>query len=133
MQDSELLKQAAQASKASYSPYSGYKVGAALLCEDGSIYTGCNVENISYGGTICAERTAVVKAVSEGKTRFVKIAVSVSGKEYGIPCGLCLQFLSEFVAADFEVICGNCEGDFVKYSFDKIMPAVFKSASVKHI
>ena len=133
MQNIELLQQAAVAREAAYSPYSGYNVGAALLCEDGTVYTGCNVENISYGGTICAERTAVVKAVSEGRKLYNKIAISVSGDEPGIPCGICLQFLSEFVGPDFIIICGNCRNEFTVYSFTQIMPAVFQSAAVNRV
>lgn len=133
MQNVELLQKAAVAREAAYSPYSGYKVGAALLCEDGTVYTGCNVENISYGGTICAERTAVVKAVSEGRKRYTKIAISVSGDEPGIPCGICLQFLSEFVSSDFTIICGNCLNKFTSYSFSQIMPTVFQSTAVKRV
>ena len=131
MQDLDLLQLAAGAREMAYSPYSGYKVGVALLCEDGTVYTGCNVENISYGGTICAERTAVVKAVSEGRKQYIRIAISVSGEEPGIPCGICLQFLSEFVGADFALICGNCRNEFTVYSFAQIMPAVFQSIAVK--
>jgi len=133
MQNIELLRRAAGAREAAYSPYSGYNVGAALLCEDGTVYTGCNVENISYGGTICAERTAVVKAVSEGRTRYTKIAIAVSGNEPGIPCGICLQFLSEFVDRDFTIICGNCRNEFTVYSFAQIMPAVFQSTAVNRV
>lgn len=133
MQNIELLQQAAVAREAAYSPYSGYNVGAALLCEDGTVYTGCNVENISYGGTICAERTAVVKAVSEGRKQFSKIAISVSGDEPGIPCGICLQFLSEFVGPDFMIICGNRHNEFKVYSFTQIMPAVFQSTAVNRV
>lgn len=131
MQDKDLLAQAAAAREAAYAPYSGYLVGAALLCVDGTVYTGCNVENISYGGTICAERTAVVKAVSEGHKTFVKIAISVSGSEPGIPCGICLQFLSEFAGPDFKVICGNNQNEYTCYAFSEIMPAVFQAATVK--
>jgi cytidine deaminase len=80
LSDPELLKRAAEAKEMAYAPYSGYRVGAALLCNDGSVVTGCNVENISFGATICAERCAVVKAVSEGKRDFKKNAISVSGR-----------------------------------------------------
>ncbi|MFA7637494.1 MAG: cytidine deaminase [Monoglobales bacterium] len=127
MTDRELLEIAEKMKDKSYAPYSGYRVGAALLCGDGSVETGCNVENISYSGTICAERTAFVKAVSEGKKEFLKLAISVSGDEVGIPCGICLQFLSEFVSGDFEVICGNKSGEYKKYPFSKLLPIVFRA------
>ena len=100
----ELIRQAMEARKNSYSPYSGFQVGAALLCEDGTVYTGCNVENAAYGPTNCAERTAVFKAVSEGKREFKRIAI-VGGHEgesvAPTPCGVCRQVLSEFCKPSF--------------------------------
>ena len=95
MSDEQLLLIAKEASKNSYSPYSGICVGAALETESGKIYTGVNVENSSYGGTICAERTAFVKAVSEGERKFKRIAVAGSINNL-VPCGICRQFMSEF-------------------------------------
>ena len=91
-----LLKEAITAQKKAYSPYSKFKVGAALLTKDGKIFTGCNVENVSYSMTICAERAAVFKAVSEGHTDFEAIAVSASSDEAIYPCGACRQVLAEF-------------------------------------
>ena len=87
----------------SYSPYSGYRVGAALLCGDGSVVTACNVENVSYGLTMCAERAAVARAVSEGKRDFVTIAIASDGSETVTPCGACRQVLAEF-APDLRVV-----------------------------
>ena len=103
-----LMAAALMAMQHAYAPYSSFCVGAALLCEDGSIYTGCNVENASYGATICAERTALVKAVSEGKRRFCALAIcggkdGVLNDKPCVPCGVCRQMLSEFCDADFEV------------------------------
>ena len=104
----KLIQAAKQAMVTAYAPYSGYHVGAALLCADKTIYTGCNVENASYGATICAERTAFCKAVSEGKRDFTAIAI-VGGKD-GIPseavcspCGVCRQVMREFCGDDFIV------------------------------
>lgn len=94
--DYELMQAAEAACENAYAPYSGFKVGAALLTGDGRIYTGCNVENSSYGAAICAERTAAVKAVSEGCVRFSAIAVTNSKGGLTYPCGICRQFLSEF-------------------------------------
>ncbi len=91
-----LLEQAKKAAQQAYSPYSGYRVGAALLCENGSIYTGCNVENASYSLTICAERNAVFKAVSDGQRDFSAIAIYVDSEEIFPPCGACRQVLAEF-------------------------------------
>jgi len=90
-----------------YCPYSGYRVGAALLAEDGAAYGGCNVENASYGGTICAERTALVKAISEGARRFCALAVATANG--GTPCGICRQFLYEF-APDLHIILVDAAG-----------------------
>jgi len=109
----------------SYSPYSRFPVGAALACADGSVYTGCNIENAAYGPSVCAERVAVFKAVSEGKREFVRIAVAASTKKFCAPCGVCRQVLQEF-APDLEVILVNCDGetkeltqrDLLPYSFD---------------
>ncbi len=91
-----LLEQAKAASEKAYVPYSGYRVGAALLCSDGSVFTGCNVENASYSLTLCAERVAVVKAVSAGWKDFSAIAIYVEDDELFPPCGACRQVLAEF-------------------------------------
>ena len=104
----KLLKKAASAREAAYVPYSKYAVGAALLCEDGRIYTGCNIENATFTPTVCAERTAFFKAVSEGERRFVMIAI-VGGKVgesagFAPPCGVCRQVMAEFCRDNFEII-----------------------------
>ena len=103
MTDRELMEMAAQAAKNAYVPYSRFPVGAALECSDGTVFTGCNVENAALGSTICAERTAACKAVSEGHTDFVRIAIWGEGKNWCMPCGACRQFLSEF-CTDMEVL-----------------------------
>lgn len=108
MNDMELIGAAMDAMKGAYAPYSGFFVGAALLCENGDVYTGCNVENASYGATCCAERTAVFKAVSEGRLNHKGIAV-VGGKggcvsSFCAPCGVCRQVLAEFASEDFFVL-----------------------------
>ncbi|MDD3052046.1 MAG: cytidine deaminase [Candidatus Cloacimonetes bacterium] len=92
----ELLMKAVEAAKLAYSPYSHYKVGAALLTRKGDIYTGCNIENATYSATICAERTAMVKAISNGERDFVEIAIYVDSEELFPPCGICRQFMAEF-------------------------------------
>ena len=107
MTPEKLCELAKEAMTRSYSPYSGYKVGAALLCKDGTVYTGCNVENASYTPTICAERTAIFKAVSEGHREFAAIAIC-GGKDGVIsgtfpPCGVCRQVMREFCSDDFRV------------------------------
>ena len=110
----ELIEKAKQAMEKAYAPYSGFQVGAALLCADGSIYTGCNIENASFSPTICAERTAFAKAVSEGKRDFK--AIAVCGGKGGVitglctPCGVCRQVMAEFCKEDFQVILVKPDG-----------------------
>ena len=125
MTDRELLIKAQEASLRAYAPYSGFTVGAALECEDGAVFTGCNVENAAYGECICAERTAVVKAVSEGHTAFRRIAVYGTGKNYCMPCGSCRQVLSEF-SPEMEVLCARAEGSYVSHKLNKLLPYSFK-------
>ena len=104
MNDLELYKIAEDARKNAYAPFSGFRVGAALLAEDGKVFTGVNVENSSYGATICAERTAFVKAISEGERKFEAIAIS-AGEVPSLPCGICRQFMYEF-APEIRIITG---------------------------
>ncbi len=129
--DSKLLMKAALEARANaYAPYSGFKVGAALLCDDGSVYTGCNVENASYPCGICAERTAVSKAVSEGRRNFTAIAVAGSSSEKCTPCGICRQFLYEF-APDMTVLCGNKDGEHDEITLSGLLPRGFGNSSMK--
>ena len=125
MNDRELLRIAKEASLNAYVPYSGFTVGAALECEDGTVYTGCNVENAAYGDTICAERTAVVKAVSEGRRAFTRIAIYGEGQSYCMPCGSCRQVLAEF-SPEMEVLCSKAGGSYVSYPLTRLMPYTFK-------
>ncbi len=106
--DQQLIEAAIAASKQAYIPYSGYAVGAALLSGDGTVYTGCNVENVGYSPTICAERTALVKAVSEGQRDF--LAVAVATRDGGSPCGVCRQILFEF-SPNMRVILADLQGN----------------------
>jgi cytidine deaminase len=122
--DEELIGIALQAREAAYAPYSQYKVGAALLGKSGRIYTGCNVENASYGASICAERTAAVKAVSEGEREFEALAVAVGGEEPSSPCGICRQFLAEF-GIGLRLILVNVKGDRVDATLDEYLPEAF--------
>ena len=124
MTDRELMDIAEKAAKNSYSPYSRFPVGAALECRDGTVYTGCNVENAALGSTICAERTAAVKAVSEGHTDFSRIAIWGEGRDYCMPCGACRQFLAEF-SIDMEVLCAKAGGRYVSYKLSELMPHTF--------
>lgn len=124
----ELMKIAIEARKNSYSPYSGFSVGAALLCEDGSVYTGCNIENAAYSPTNCAERTAFFKAVSEGHRNFKAIAIAGGSEELAMcyPCGVCRQVMAEFCLPDqFDVVCGvSCE-TFEIIKLKELLPKSF--------
>ena len=124
MNDRELFKIAKEASLHAYVPYSGFPVGAALECEDGTVFTGCNVENAAYGDTICAERTAIVKAVSEGYTKFTRIAIYGESKNYCMPCGSCRQVMAEF-SPEMEVLCCKAGGSYVSYPLNRLMPHTF--------
>ena len=129
-----LATMAKEAMNHSYSPYSGYRVGAALLCKDGSIYTGCNVENASFGATNCAERTAFYKAISEGKREFLSIAIC-GGKD-GIldgefpPCGVCRQVMREFCSDDFEIYLVT-ENGIETYTLGQLLPASFRPDTIR--
>ena len=109
----------------SYSPYSEYRVGAAILTADGEVFTGCNIENASYGATICAERTAAVKAVSEGQRVFKAIAIACSGSEFAYPCGICRQFLNEFIEKKAPVVLIDCNGNVAEEAFEDLLPHGF--------
>jgi len=128
MTDKELILSALKARENAYAPYSQFLVGAALLCTDGTLYTGCNIENISYSGTVCAERTAIFKAVSDGKREFSKIAI-VGGKKgetnSAYPCGICRQVMAEFCKADFKVIVAKSEEDYEEFLLSELLPKSF--------
>lgn len=119
-----LVEKAKEAMSYAYVPYSKFQVGAALLCEDGKIYTGCNVENASFGATNCAERTAIFKAVSEGERRFKAIAIVSSSKDFTYPCGICRQVIGEFMKQG-EIILENAEGELKIYPFNDLLPYHF--------
>lgn len=129
-EEKELIKQALEARKKSYSPYSHFQVGAAILAENGEIYTGCNIENAAFSPTNCAERTAIFKGVSEGQQKFVKIAIA-GGREgetldYCPPCGVCRQVLREFVNPEqFQVILAKSETEYKVYTLSELLPEDF--------
>lgn len=124
MTDKELLEIADKAMENAYAPYSKFRVGAALLCSDGTVFTGCNVENASFGATNCAERTAIFKAVSEGYRDFEAIAIVSSGGGETYPCGICRQVMGEF-APKLRIILRNENGEPTEYNFMDIMPKFF--------
>ncbi len=125
----ELINKAYEAMQQSYSPYSRFCVGAALLTKDGKIYTGCNIENSAFSPTCCAERTAFFKAASEGEREFKAIAI-VGGKngeitDYCYPCGVCRQVMAEFCNADFEII--TTDSNQIKvYTLKDLLPEAFR-------
>jgi cytidine deaminase len=108
--DADLIRAARQAAVHSYAPYSRFAVGAALLTTDGMVFTGCNVENGSYGLTVCAERAAVISAVGAGHRRFAKLAVAGETRGAAAPCGACLQVLAEFCGRDFPIVLASLTG-----------------------
>lgn len=132
----ELVEAALDVREKAYAPYSRYAVGAALLTREGDIYTGCNVENASYGAANCAERTAVFKAVSEGKRNFLAIAIAggMAGQapaEYAYPCGICRQVMKEFAGKDFRVIVAKSQTDYQDYSLEELLPHGFGGGSIQ--
>lgn len=129
MTEKELCSRALAARKNAYAPYSGFTVGAALLCASGKVYTGCNIENAAFSPTVCAERTAVFKAVSEGERDFSLLAV-VGGKNGAIseqfpPCGVCRQVLSEFCPPDFPILLVTGADHFEKITLRELLPRRF--------
>ena len=125
-----LLEKAEEARKKSYSPYSCYPVGAALMAKDGTIYAGCNVENVSYGAALCAERNALGSAVADGQRDFTAIAIIWSHEDYTMPCGICRQVLSEFHVP--LIICGKSPKDYRTYTLEELFPSSFRAEEPKH-
>ncbi len=122
--DSELMDMAKEAMKSAYAPYSHFSVGAAVETDDGEVYCGCNIENSSYGATICAERTAISKAVSEGYRRITRIAICDSNNSFAWPCGICRQVMSEFAVEDFYVILED-NGKLSNFLLKELLPNSF--------
>lgn len=129
MTDRELLDLAAVARKNAYIPYSGFAVGAALLGKSGKVYTGCNIENASYSVTVCAERTALLKAISEGEREFTDLAVVCDTPVPSSPCGVCRQFLTEF-APKCRVLMGNLKGDVIVKTAEELLPLYFSATDL---
>lgn len=134
MTKEQLASLAKEAMEQAYSPYSGYKVGAALLCKDGCVYTGCNVENASFSATNCAERTAFFKAISDGKRDFV--AIAICGGKSGVikgafpPCGVCRQVMREFCEDDFEIHLVTSKG-MDTYTLEQLLPVSFRPGNIQ--
>ena len=131
MTEQELCQTAVKMLDMAYVPYSHFPVGAALECSDGTVFTGCNVENAAFGSTICAERTALLKAVSEGhREDWVAIAIAGRGEDYCWPCGSCRQMLYEF-APDLRVLAARGDGDYQAVSLAELLPHGFGPKSLQ--
>ena len=125
MDNKALIDMALKAMENAYAPYSDFKVGAALLCSDKKVYTGCNIENSSYGASNCAERTAIFKAVSEGEREFEKIAIVSSSGDFTFPCGICRQVLSEFMYDKTVVLFSEKDG-IREFKVKDLLPEAFR-------
>ena len=122
----ELCQAAVAMLDRAYIPYSHFPVGAALECADGTVFTGCNIENAAYGCTICAERTAIFKAVSEGHRDFVRIVIAGKSEDYCVPCGSCRQVMMEFCQPNtFRIILAGNPGQPKSYTLDELLPLGF--------
>ncbi len=127
----QLIQQAKLTRNKAYSPYSRFAVGAALLTREGQLYTGCNIENGSYGLTICAERVALFKAISEGEQDFLKIAIITDRDNLVPPCGACLQVFAEFAPPEFEIILSNVNGKYQLCILQEFLPHPFLASTLK--
>jgi len=127
MKTKALLQAAANVARLAYAPYSNFNVGAALLCADGDVFTGCNVENASYGLTNCAERTAVFSAIAAGRKDFVALAIVAEGESMPYPCGACRQVLSEFCREEFSVYVATADAleDYEVVCLAELLPHPF--------
>ncbi len=129
MTTEELCKKAVEMIDMAYAPYSRFRVGAAVECDDGTVYTGCNIENAAFTPTNCAERTAIFKAVSEGHRRFRRIAVAAETEDFTAPCGVCRQVMAEF-SPDMDILMVNRAGDVKTLPLRQLFPCTFDSASL---
>lgn len=121
-----LMKAAEAALENSYSPYSGIRIGAAVKCQSGKVYTGTNVENASYGATICAERSAITSAISAGESKITAIAITGNIDDYAWPCGICRQVIKEFASKDTIIAVSGKNREIKEFSMDEILPNAFE-------
>ncbi|GAA0078653.1 cytidine deaminase [Clostridium sp. CTA-5] len=127
----DLIKTALKYRENAYSPYSNFKVGAAVLFESGKVYGGCNIENASFGATNCAERSAIFKGVSEGENKILAIAIVGSLEEHTYPCGICRQVISEFGDENIKVILAKNEEDYIVKDMSEILPGAFTKGDLE--
>lgn len=127
----DIIREAIKAREKAYVPYSKFKVGAAVIMENGKIYSGCNIENASYGATNCAERTAIFKAVSEGLRKLKVIALVGDIRTYTYPCGICRQVIAEFADVDTKIILIKNEEDYIVKTLEEILPEAFTSKDLE--
>lgn len=125
MTSKELMELAIKAREYAYTPYSNFQVGAVVLDQKGEVFTGCNIENAAYGPTNCAERTAIFKAISEGSTKFVALAVVADSELPVSPCGVCRQVMAEFFEPQTPVFLGNLGGQIVETTIEALLPGAF--------
>lgn len=125
MTNKQQVDHALSARKNSYSPYSKFRVGACVLCESDNYYTGCNIENATYGATCCAERVAIYSAIAAGEKEFTSIAIASDSEDFTLPCGICRQIMYEF-SSELEIICANNKGEYKAYSINELLPHAFK-------
>lgn len=130
MDYSDLISKAIAAREKAYVPYSNFKVGAALITDDNKIYTGCNIENASYGASNCAERTAIFKAVSEGALKIKAIAIVGDLDNYTSPCGICRQVILEFASENIKIILAKNEKDYIVKTMEEILPSGFNKSNL---
>ncbi|OFI07178.1 cytidine deaminase [Clostridium acetireducens DSM 10703] len=131
MKYDKLILEAIKAKDRAYAPYSKFNVGAAVLTEDNNIYSGCNIENASYGATNCAERTAIFKAVSEGYRKIKAIAIVGNSEYFTYPCGICRQVISEFALKNMEIIIVKSKNEYIIKTLEDILPQAFTKKDLK--
>ncbi|MFV0288816.1 MAG: cytidine deaminase [Mycoplasmatales bacterium] len=135
MNNFELIKHAKQALKNSYSPYSNFPVGVALLTKQGKIYYGTNIENASYGATNCAERSAIFSALSQGEKaeNFIKIAIISNMQEFTYPCCICRQVMGEFFTTEVEILMVNCQEEYQTVNIKELVPYIFTKKELENV
>lgn len=126
-----LVSKAIEAAESAYAPYSEFRVGAALMDEQGRIFTGCNIENSSFGASCCAERVALFNAISAGSRSISRLAVVCKSNDYCRPCGICRQVMAEFASPDFELVSARPDGQYQCFRMDEVLPFAFTPESLQ--